>query len=217
MNMRIRIRVLLLAFLLAWIGPLHAAQERLPDGSDDVVVNAFLRDQIRSVVDQVRAYRSVLKALTENPKSAGPAKAVEARIEALLQRAGKLALENRLNEALDVADEANRLMVESIVRMRNGETAVVSLSFDSPAQEFAYEKRRFESSEIMVAMTLEEGGGALASQRAGIEALLGEARRQRELGEQEASAGRHAEAVRTLEGANRQMTRVLQGLGVPVF
>jgi hypothetical protein len=53
--------------------------------------------------------------------------------------------------------------------------------------------------------------------RKNIDALLTEARRQRELGEREAGADKPADAVRLLEGANRQMIKALQALGVPVF
>jgi len=208
---------LLLACLLNIGAPVEAASERPSGAPDDVVVNAFLRDQIRSVIDQVRAYRGALKALTDDRRFAGPAKAAEAKIEALLRRAEKLMAETRLEEAAAAADEANRLIVETIARMRSGDTVVVSLSFDSPAAEFAYERRRFDSNEVMVAMTLEDGRSIGETQRKSIDALLAEARRQSGLGEREAAAGQYAEAVRTLEGANRQMTKVLQALGVPVF
>lgn len=208
---------LLLACLLNLGAPLAAASERPSGGADDVVVNAFLRDQIRSVIDQVRAYRGALTALTGDRRFAVAAKAAEAKIEALLRRAEKLTADTRLEEAAGAADEANRLIVETIARMRSGDTVVVSLSFDSPAAEFAYERRRFESSEVMLAMTLEDGRRIGESQRKNIDALLAEAHRQSGLGEQEAAAGKYADAVRTLEGANRQMTRALQALGVPVF
>jgi hypothetical protein len=125
--------------------------------------------------------------------------------------------ETRFNEAAGVANEANRLIVDTIARMRSGDTVVVSLSFDNPGQEFAYEMRRFESSEVMVAMVLEDGRNVPPGLRKNIDALLTEARRQRELGEREAGADKPADAVRLLEGANRQMIKALQALGVPVF
>lgn len=217
MNNKIGRYLVVLVCLLGLTMPLQAAPDPSSGGADDVVVNAFLRDQIRSVIDQVRAYRSALKSLTQDAKRGVQAKAAEMKIEAFVRRAEKLALDNRLKEALGAAEEANRLTVESIVQMRSGETVVVSLSFDTPEQEFAYEKRRFESNEVMVAMARDDARSAGANTRGNIEALLTDARRQRDLGEREASAGKYAEAVPLLEGANRQMTRVLQELGVPVF
>lgn len=203
--------------MLGFATPLQAANE-IPSGvSDDVVANAFLRDQIRSVMEQVRSYSGGLKSLTQDPKHLVQAKAAESKIEGLLRRAGKLVAENRMKEALAAADEANRLVVESIVKMRSGETVVVSLSFDSPAQEFAYEKRRFESSEVMVSMALDDGRSVGPEARKNLDAMLAEARSQSSAGTREAGAGKYSEAVRTLEGANRKMTRVLQELGVPVF
>lgn len=210
-------RLVVLAWLLLAAVPLHAAPEYPPGNADDAVVNAFLRDQIRSVVDQVRSYRGALKSLTQDAKYVIQAKAAETKVEALLRRTEKLAAENRLKESLGVAEEANRLIVDAIVLMRSGQTVVVSLSFDTPAQEFAYEKRRFESSEVMISMALDDGVNVAANTRLNVEAMLLQARRQRDLGEREASQGNYADAVRTLEGANRQMTRALQALGVPIF
>lgn len=213
MSKIIRQHLVILACLFGSIALLPKAVGQ----TGDAVSNAFVRDQIRSAIDQVKAYRGALRSLTQEEKFLVQAKAAETKIEALLRRVDKLITENRLPEALSAAEEANRLIVDAIVRMRSGDTVVVSLSFDSPAQEFAYEKRRFESSEVMVAMVSEDGRAVAANTRRNVEALLGEARQQRDLGEREAAAGRHAEAVRTLENANRQMIRVLQELGVPVF
>lgn len=216
MKQRVR-KYVLLTGMLSVVLLAQAAPEGAPDVSDDVVSNAFQRDQIRSVVDQVRAYRGALKSLTEDRRFSSQAKAVEVKIEALLRRTEQLMAETRFGEATSVASEANRLVVETIARMRSGDTVVVSLSFDSPAQEFAYEMRRFESSEVMLAMALEDGRSVAPGLRKNVDVLLTEARRQRQLGEQEARVGKHAEGVRLLEGANRQMTRALQELGVPVF
>lgn len=213
MRKKIRRQLATLACLFGLFAPLPAAVGQ----TDDVVSNAFVRDQIRNVIDQVKAYRGALKALTQDAKFLVQAKTAETKIEALLQRVDKLTRENRLKEALGVAEEANRLIVDAIVRMRSGETVVVSLSFDSPAQEFAYEKRRFESSEVMIGMAIEDGRNITANARGNVDRLLAEARQQRDFGEREAAAGKYAEAVRTLEEANRRMTRALQELGVPVF
>lgn len=217
MNKKIGRHLVALVCLLGLVTPLLAAPDQSSGGAGDVVVNAFLRDQIRSVIDQVRAYRGALKSLTQDAKRAVQAKAAEMKIEAFVRRAEKLAADNRLKEALGAAEEANRLTVESIVQMRSGETVTVSLSFDSPEQEFAYEKRRFESNEVMVAMALDDGRSVAANTHRNVEALLLDARRQRDLGEREAAAGKYAAAVPVLEGANRLMTRALQELGVPVF
>ncbi len=194
-----------------------AASAQAADVSDDVVVNAFQRDQIRSQIDQVRSYRGALKSLTEDRRFATQAKAVEVKIDALLRRAEQLMTETRLNEAVAAANEANRLVIETLTRMRSGDTVVVSLSFENPAQEFAYEVRRFESSEIMIAMALEDGKAGASVSRKSIDAQLKEARRQRQISEREAGLDKHADAVQLMEGANRQLNRVLQELGVPVF
>jgi len=214
--------VVMIAF--GWLGvmaPVEAAPPLASEGSSkesqDVVSNAFLRDQLRSVIEQVVSYRGALKALTSDAKLGTQAKAAEAKVAALVSHSEKLAASNRLPEAISVAEEANRLVVETIAKLRSGETVVVSLSFDSPMDEFAYEQRRFESNEVMVGMLLDEGRASDPQQRKLIEGLNSEGRRLREQAEQNARIGKYAEAVRSMEAANAQMVKAMQNMGVPVF
>lgn len=201
--------------------PLSAAppdiSARAARESPDAVANTFLRDQLRSEIEQVVSYRDALKSLTSDPRLGSQARAAEASVAALVGHAERLAALSRLAEAISVAEEAKRLIIESIVKLRSGETVVVSLSFDNPMQEYAYEQRRYESNEAMVLMMVEEGRASDPRQRKVVDGFSREGRRLLQLAEKDAAMGKFAEAVLSLEAASVQLTKALQAMGVPVF
>lgn len=185
--------------------------------SQDAVGNAYLREQLRSEIELVVSYRNAFKSLTSDPSLGPRARAAEAKVAALVAHSERLAASSRLAEAISVAEEANRLVVESIVRLRNGETVVVSLSFDNPMQEYAYEQRRFKSNEVMVLMMVDEGRASDPRQRKIVDEFSNEGHRLHQLAEKDAGIGKYAEAVRSMEAASVELTKALQAMGVPIF
>lgn len=204
-----------------WLGFMASAEAASPDAANivprDTRDSSFLREDLRSVIEQVASYRGGLKAMMSDEKLGPQAKAAEAKIDALLNRSERLALSNRLSEALSVANEANRVIVDTIVRLRSGETVVVSLSFDSPMEEYAYEQLRFESNEMMVVMNIDEGRAADPRRRKLVEDYVAEGRRLRVQAEKSAQIGKYAEAVKSMESASGKLIKAMQFMGVPVF
>lgn len=178
---------------------------------------SLVREELHSVIAQVASYRGGLKAMMADVKLGPRAKEAEAKIDILVKRSEQLAANDRLTEALSVANEANRLIVEAIVRLRSGDTVVVSLTFDSPMEEYAYEQRRFESNEVMVAMNIDEGRAVEPPKRKVVDDHLGEGRRLRAQAEKSAQIGKYPEAVRAMEAASGKLIKALQAMGVPVF
>lgn len=210
-----------IVIIAGWIGFMASADAAPPDAISiaprDSRDASFLREDLRSVIEQVASYRGGLKAMTSDDKLGARAKAAEAKIDALLNRSERLALTNRLSEALSVANEANRLIVDTIVKLRSGETVVVSLTFDSPMEEYAYEQRRFESNEVMVAMNVEEGRAVDPLKRKAVEDYLNDGRRLRVQAEKNAQIGKYAEAVRSMEAASGKLIKAMQAMGIAVF
>lgn len=221
MNKKIRRIVMVAAGWICLVMQADAAPPEIsaspPSESQDAVANAFLRDQLRSEIEQVLSYRDALKSLTSDPILGPKATAAEAKVAALVAHSKRLAAASRLAEAKSVAEEANRFVVESIVKLRSGETVVVSLSFDNPMQEYAYEQRRFESNEVMVLLMVEEGRASDPRQKNIVDRFSSEGRRLRQLAEKDAGMGKFAEAVRSMEAASTELTKALQAMGVPVF
>lgn len=221
MNKKIGCIVLAVAGWVGLVMPAVAAPPEIsPSGireSQDAVANTFLLDQLRSEIEQVISYREAFKSLISDPKLGPQAKAVEGKVAALVAHSERLAASSRLAEAISAAGEAKRLVVDSIVKLRSGETVVVSLSFDNPMQEYTYEQRRFASNEAMVRMMEEEGRASDPRQRKIVDGFSSEGRRLRQLAEKNAGIGKYAEAVCAMEAASAELTKALQVMGVPVF
>lgn len=175
-----------------------------------------LRSAYQNLVEQVATYRASVDDLATHPRLGSAARVLLTRIDGKSAEARKLAAAGHLDGANRTLGEAYQMAVGELAKMRAGEEVVLSLNFASPAEEFAYETRRFESSQIMAAMLLREGK-AEGERRGPIDGFLGEAKRLRDEADGLARAGRHRDAVGLMEKAVGQLNRALQAMGVPVF
>ncbi len=165
--------------------------------------------------EQIATYRGTLQTMAREGSSAA-ARALLATVDGLSVEAAKLVADGRNVEANRKMTEAYRRVVEGLSRLQAGQTVTLSLKFDSPAEEYAYEERRFQSNEMMVGMMLDEGR-ASGDRRRLVEEFAREAKRLRSEAAALATAGNHAAAVTAMEKAVAQLNRALQTMGVPVF
>lgn len=166
--------------------------------------------------EQIATYRKAVVDLTRDSKLGELARALLAKVDALSAEAAQLSTTGRLGEANKKLAEAYKLVTEDIARLRQGHEVVLSLKFDSPVEEFAYEEKRFGSNQIMVDMLISEGKGE-GDRRKLINNFLDEAGRLKREAESQANLGVHKDAVKLMERANGQLVRALQMMGVPVF
>lgn len=174
------------------------------------------RKSLADLAEQVATYRASVLELTRDGKVGNEAKALLGRIDALSAEARQLADGGRLGDANKQLAAAYRLAVEEISRLRAGHEVVMSLKFDTPADEFAYEQKRFNSNVIMVDMMIGEGR-ADGERRKLVDGFVGEGNKLKGLAEVEAKSGHYKEAVTLMEKATTQLNRALQSMGVPVF
>lgn len=174
------------------------------------------RNAYQNLVEQVATYRASVEDLATHPRQGSAARVLLTRIDGKCAEARKLAGAGNLEAANRALGEAYQLAVGELAKMRAGEEVVLSLNFASPVEEFAYETRRFESSQIMATMLVREGKAEGDRQKL-VEDFLAEARRLRGDAEGLAKAGRQKEAVGIMEKAVAQLNRALQAMGVPVF
>lgn len=170
----------------------------------------------QNLVEQVATYRASIEDLLVDSKLAAAARGLLARIDAHAAEARREAGAARLSEANRILGEAYKLAVGELARLRAGQEVVMALRFASPVEEYAYEQKRFESSQMMVGMLAGEGR-AEGDRRALVDGFSAEARRLRSEAEAHAQAGRHRDAVSLMEKASAQLNRALQTMGVPVF
>lgn len=175
-----------------------------------------LREEIAALSEQTESYRASLADLLRKAEASAEVAQANQQLQAAISVAQGLAQAGRLEEAKRNWATAYQLAVAAIGRFRAGETVVLSLNFASPAEEYAYEERRFQSHATLVRLNLADRDPEPA-QRAMIESMDLEARNKRQLAANEATLGRHRDAVTLMEEANGRLVRALQALGLAVF
>ena len=173
------------------------------------------KQRLQEMTEQVATYRASLAALVKE-KAAASAKPTLDRVDALTEESRKLAAAGHLGEANTKMAEAYKLEVEEVSRLRAGQEVVLSLKFDTPADEYAYEQKRYQSNEILVGMMIGEGR-AEGDRRRLVDGFLKEAATLKEEATSLAQSSRHKEAVTVMEKATIQLNRALQSMGLPVF
>lgn len=191
-----------------------ASRKLAPEGG--ALSESALKKSLADLGEQVATYRASVVDMTRDAQAGAAAKGLLARLDALSAEAKQLADGGRLGDANRKLGEAYKLAVEEISRLRAGQEVVMSLKFDTPADEYAYEQKRYASSEIMVDMMIGEGR-ADGDRRRLVDGFLGEGRRLKAQAEGHAQGGRFAEAVAVMEKAIVQLNRALQSMGVPAF
>lgn len=164
----------------------------------------------------VDSYRRAIEEMVSAPATATEARRLLARVEQLAGEAQRRFDAGKHNEGLQEMNEAYRLAVGEISRLRQGQEVILRLHFDSPREEFDYEQKRYHSNEILIAMLSREerAGGETKAQ---VEGLLRRAAEWKEAAATKAGANDYAGAVKDMENAGQQLNRALQLLGVPVF
>jgi hypothetical protein len=188
------------------------ANSRNAGGLSDSVQKQRLQD----MSDQVATYRGSLVDILKNPKTGAEAQAALNRVDALADEAKRLATAGRLGDANKKMAESYKLAVEEISRLRAGEVVTMSLKFNSPAEEYAYEQKRFQSNEILVSMMIAEGR-ADGDKRRMVDGFVQEAGKLKSDAVSQAINNNHKEAVTAMEKAFTQLNRALQTMGVPAF
>lgn len=184
--------------------------------SENVLSDSAQRKNYDDLREQVATYRASVAELVSDPKLGPAAKKLLAQIDLASDEATRMGKAGQLGEANKKLAETYKLSVVELSRIRAGQEVVMSLKFDTPADEYAYEQRRFKSSEIMAEMLIAEGK-ADGERRKMVDGYVAEGRQLMHEAAQQAQSGRHKEAVGLVEKATAQLNRALQAMGVPVF
>lgn len=174
------------------------------------------RKSLDDLGSQLASYRTSIVELGSDAKVGDAARALLARIDSARDESARLAADGQLGDANRTLAGAYRLAVEEIARLRQGQEVVMSLKFETPADEFAYEQRRFASNDILVEQMIAQGK-AEGGRQVLVDKFSADARRARGEAEALAASGDYQGAVALMEQAVGQLNRALQTMGVPVF
>lgn len=177
--------------------------------------DAAQRNRNRQMLEELDSYSAPLtQAILEKASAEGTA-AVQ-RIEKLVAQAAELTAANRHAEAGSLINQALTLAVTTLSDLRAGQTVVLSLKFDTPADEYAYEQKRLQSNEMLIDTLVREGrldGG----RRQLLDRYREESVKLRSQAEHSARGGDYPGAIRMMEKANDQLMNALRATGLANF
>ena len=174
------------------------------------------RKSLADMSEQVATYRAGVVDLTRDPKIGAEAANLLTRVDAQTAESKQLAEGGRLGDANKKLASAYKMLVEDLTKLRDGQEVVMSLKFETPADEYAYEQKRFGSSLVMIGMMIDEGR-AEGQKRKLVDNFVAEGNQFKMQAEVEASSQRHKDAVDLMEKAAKQLNRALQSMGIPIF
>lgn len=172
--------------------------------------------QFEELDSQLASYRRALEDMSAAPQTAVAARNLLNKLDLLRRQSHELFEKKRHDEANRRMDEAYKLAVSEISRLREGQEVVLTLNFSSPREEFDYEQKRYHSNQILVGMLTREGR-AQGPTRELVENFVNAAEKMKAEASSKAGANDYKEGIRAMEAANQQLNRALQLMGVPVF
>ena len=192
-----------------------SASRKMSTGGTGLSESAQLKS-LADMSDQVATYRAGVVDLTRDPKLGAEAANLLTRVDALTAESKQLADGGRLGDANKKLASAYKMLVEDLTKLRDGQEVVMSLKFETPADEYAYEQKRFGSSLVMIDMMIDEGR-AEGQKRKLVDSFVAEGNQLKVKAEVEASSQRHKDAIDLMEKATKQLNRALQSMGIPIF
>ncbi|PKO33892.1 MAG: hypothetical protein CVU34_11035 [Betaproteobacteria bacterium HGW-Betaproteobacteria-7] len=174
------------------------------------------KKQFEEQTNQLASYRRALEEMVVSPQTSLGARRLMVSLDQLSDQARKLFKNEQFEAANKRMDEAYKLAVSEISRLREGQEVVLTLNFSSPREEFDYEQKRYHSNQILVGMLTREGR-AQGEMRNLVDGFVHSAGQMKEEATAKASANDYKTAIKDMETANQHLNRALQIMGVPVF
>jgi len=169
----------------------------------------------KAIRTEIDAYlSSFMSALAEKgPSMAGLLDQQE--IADLIARAEKLQSTNNHQSATSILNQAKQLIVLALTKIRSNETVVYTLEFQTPADEYRYERERYKEYVTLSQQILNQGQ-LEESRKLMFDKLQQKSDEFNQLAIDMASKGNHQAAIKQMEEALKKLVQGLQLLGIPV-
>ncbi len=177
---------------------------------------ALHRARFEELYAGVRTFRQPLEAALKTRPVARAVLMQVATLDAELSRAAKLAEMSNYEKANEVLLDVYETVASGLSTLHKSETLIYRLEFATPADEFNYEKKRYQTQETLAHLVLEKGSAAAGTRKL-VERYISNGKKAREAAETQVAANDYAAAIAEMEQANDLLTRGLAMLGLPVM
>jgi hypothetical protein len=159
--------------------------------------------------ESVKALLSAQKRIADEKGNKDAAKATK-EVEALLAEAEQQANAGRYDQARATVDKAYLVAKATVGSMREGDTLVRTLKFETKEEEYKYELDRNDTHLMLIKVLVEQQGKGNSM----IDSLVGKAAATREKAEKAASGGDHQDGIKLLEESTSDLVRAIRSAGI---
>lgn len=177
---------------------------------------ALHRARYEELFAGVRTFRQPVEAALKTRPAAKTMLVEVESLDAELAQAAKLAEMGQYEKASEILVDVYATIAAGLSSLHESETIIYRLEFATPADEFNYEKQRYQTQETLAQMVLEKGSAA-AGIRKLVERYISKGRKAREAAAARLAANDYEKAIAGMEQANEHLTRGLAMLGLPVM
>ncbi len=149
-------------------------------------------------------------------KKRGAAAAVDyehGKVNGMVNDAHALSEKGQYEKATQLLVKSEYLVTQAIQAMLNAQTIVYDLNFESPADEYEYERKRFASYEELIPIAIEEKKPAEAVVKL-METYVTKGRARKSEADAKAKAGNYPDAISLMLVATEEIQRALRLAGV---
>lgn len=175
------------------------------------------RGRYNDALDTLRNFQESHKQnFDRTVKKRGAAAAVDydhVKLDNLVAEARALSDKGQYQKATQLLINAEHLVTQAIQTMLNAQTIVYDLNFESPADEYEYERKRFISYEELIPVAIEEKKPAEAVVKL-MDTYVVKGRARKSEADEKAKAGNYPEAISLMLTATEEIQRALRLAGV---
>jgi len=191
-----------------------SAATRMVPNEDTQALDAQRYDELQHEVRDFEAsYESNYKRIAKAGSVPQEVEYDQALVARLKAEAEDLAAKGAYAKANAKLEQAQAIVTKAIHSMLDSKTLVYELKFDSPADEFDYELKRFTGYEELVPVAVEmkkPAAGALSL----MDSFLEKARKRRDEAKDKAASGDYGAAIAMMQQATKTVRRALRMVGV---
>ncbi len=136
-----------------------------------------------------------------------------AKVDALTNEARGFADKGQYDKAIQSLSKAERLVTQAIQSMLDSQTIVYDLNFETPAEEYDYELKRYIGYEELIPVAIEEKKPAESVVKL-MDTYVEKGKAQKAEAERRAKAGNYPDAISLMLSATEEIRRALRLAGV---
>ncbi len=171
--------------------------------------------EIESMRAEIAAYLESYRAALNDRGAEGAGMLDQIRMAGLVSDADQFKSDGNFESARSTLGEARQLVVTALAEIRDKETVVYTLEFDTPADEFRYEQERYREYVTLGQRVLESGEIEQSRERL-FKSLSDAGKRLSNEAEAWVDEGDYHSAINRMQAASIKLIKGLQMLGLPL-